>query len=181
MKRQPEISADEMEQFFKEHYALLCLVSYGILRDRDAAKDTVQDFFVSYWQKRGGISLTVSFKAYAIGAVKNLSLLSLKRAKMKKSLLQDLKVRHYEEQKALGGTWKGHKLEELLNKLPESRRSIFMSFVVHGQSYSEIAENNGISVNTVKTQMKRAYVFLRAEATDDLLCFFVFAFYTTFQ
>ena len=97
-----------------------------------------------------------------------------------KILLQDLKALNYRERKASDGILESHKLEELMSRLPEGRRSIFMSFVVNGQSYSEIAENNGISVNTVKTQMKRAYAFLRKEATEDLLYLFVLAFYTTF-
>lgn len=63
------------------------------------------------------------------------------------------------------------RLQELIDRLPESRRKIFISYVIYGQSYSEIAENNGVSVNTVKTQMKRAYRFLRSEANPDLLYF----------
>lgn len=156
----------------------MCLVAFGLVKDRDAAKDIVQDFFISYWQKRKGISHTVSFKAYAIRAVKNLGLLSLERAKKEKSLLQDINLRDSVEQKTLDEASKGKKLQRILDKLPESRRQIFMSSVVHGQSYSEIAENHGISINTVKTQMKRAYAFLRTEATEDLLYLFMIAFYT---
>jgi RNA polymerase sigma-70 factor (ECF subfamily) len=176
MKKQPEIDTLKMERLFKKHYELLCLVSYGIIKDRDAVKDIVQDFFISYCQRKESISHTVSFKVYAIRAVKNLSLLSLKKAKKEKSLLHDLNIRDSIEEKALDEANKGKKLQRLLDKLPESRRHIFMSFVVHGQSYSEIAENNGISINTVKTQMKRAYAFLRVEATKDLLYFFLFVF-----
>jgi RNA polymerase sigma-70 factor (ECF subfamily) len=161
-----ESKACEVEQLFKKHYTLLCLVSFGILKDRDAAKDVVQDFFISYWQRRGLISLTVSFKAYAIRAVKNLSLLSLERAKKEKLLFQGMNVKDYEEQKISDESYKNQRLNELLNRLPKSRKDIFISFVVYGQSYSEIAENNGILINTVKTQMKRA------EATQDLLYFF---------
>ncbi len=44
------------------------------------------------------------------------------------------------------------KLQALLGKLPKSRRQIFMSFVVYGQSSSEIAETGGILINTVKSK-----------------------------
>ncbi len=166
------MDACEMERLFKEHHVLLCLVAFGIVKDRDSAKDVVQDFFISYWQKREKVSLTVSFKAYAIRAVKNLSLLSLKRASKENRLLHNLNLPKKVEQNAMEEASKFQKLHGLLDKLPESRRQIFMSSVVHGQSYSEIAETNGISINTVKTQMKRAYAFLRSEATEDLLYFF---------
>ncbi len=170
------MDACEMERLFKEHHALLCLVAFGILKDRDAAKDVVQDFFISYWQKSEAFSHIVSFKAYAIRAVKNLSLLSLKRAKKENTLLHHLNLPDKVEPKVLEEVNKFQKLQGLLDKLPESRRQIFMSFVVHGESYSEIAESNGISINTVKTQMKRAYAFLRTESREDLLYFFVLAF-----
>ncbi|HZJ20018.1 MAG TPA: sigma factor-like helix-turn-helix DNA-binding protein [Pricia sp.] len=91
-------------------------------------------------------------------------------------MIQNLNLQDKVEQKTFGEANKDQKLQRLVDRLPESRRHIFMSFVVNGQSYSEIAENNGISINTVKTPMKRAYAFLRNEATEDLLYFFVFAF-----
>ncbi|SDM05531.1 sigma-70 family RNA polymerase sigma factor [Kriegella aquimaris] len=161
--------ADELEQLFKEHYSLLCLISFGILKDKEAAKDIVQDFFISYWQRRTTISITISFKAYAIRAVKNLSLLSLEKAKKEKSILHDLKPIVYEDPKVLGAPHSNGKVLALLNKLPESRRQIFISAILNGQSYAEIAETQGISINTVKTQMKRAYAFLRTEAAENLL------------
>ena len=46
------------------------------------------------------------------------------------------------------------KIYTLVDQLPKARREIFMSHVVEGLSYSEIAETYNISVNTVKTQMK---------------------------
>jgi RNA polymerase sigma-70 factor (ECF subfamily) len=60
-----------------------------------------------------------------------------------------------------------------VNELPESRKQIFISAIVNGRSYAEIAEMQGISINTVKTQMKRAYAYLRSEATENLLHFFL--------
>ena len=66
------------------------------------------------------------------------------------------------------------KIQALLNELPESRKQIFISAIINGQSYAEIAETKGISINTVKTQMKRAYAFLRSEATENLLNIFIY-------
>lgn len=159
---------NEMERLFKEHYALLCLVAYGILKDRDTAKDVVQDFFISYWERRKKTRITVSFKSYAIGAVKNLSLISLKKASKEKVLIQNMPIENYNEPHIDLET-NTSKIHDLLNQLPESRRKIFVSAILNGQSYSEIAETQGISINTVKTQMKRAYAFLRSEATESIL------------
>ncbi len=159
----------ETEQLFKENYVLLCLISFKIVKDRDVAKDIVQDFFVSYWKRRQEITLTVSFKSYAIRAVKNLSLLLLEKEKKEQSALQDLDTQDWTEQQSMDESGQEHKLKTLLNKIPESRRNVFISSVVQGMSYSEIAKVNNISINTVKTQIKRAYAFLRKHGNKDML------------
>lgn len=174
MKTKSTVNITEIEFLFKEHYALLCLVSFAIVKDKDAARDVVQDFFISYWQKRKAISLRISFQAYAIRAVKNLSLKAVKQA----SKVQPLDVMLYKQEADVQYSFeksnKYEKIWELLNQLPNSRKEIFISFVVHGQSYAEIAEINGISINTVKTQMKRAYAFLRSRVKEsDLICFYM--------
>jgi RNA polymerase sigma-70 factor (ECF subfamily) len=169
MPLQPKINKRELEKLFKEHYPMLCLISFGIVKDREAAKDNVQDFFISFWQRRASIYITTSFQAYAIRAVKNLSLLSLEKAKKEKNLIQELNTLDYEDPKLLEPSHTVGKIHTLLNQLPESRKQIFISAIINGQSYAEIAETKGISINTVKTQMKRAYAFLRSEATENLL------------
>lgn len=167
---------DELELLFKEHFDFLCLVSLSILRDSSISKDVVQDFFFSYWKNRKQIAINVSFKSYAIKSVKNLSIQVLRQIEKEKKALKELAPLEIENAFSTLQPNQNKKLQELLNQLPEKRKQIFISYVVNGQSYAEIAENNGISINTVKTQMKRAYHFLRSEATEDLLYFYIFLF-----
>ncbi|MGV8815561.1 MAG: RNA polymerase sigma factor [Gelidibacter sp.] len=158
-------NTSEIEQLFVEHFAFLCLVSFTIVKDKDIARDVVQDFFISYWQKRKVLSIKISFQAYAVRAVKNLSLIAVKNSYKKQSL--DVVLNYHAAEVPFDKPKKYDKLWELLNQLPHSRKEIFIAFVVHGQSYAEIAELNGISINTVKTQMKRAYAFLRSKANEN--------------
>ena len=61
-----------------------------------------------------------------------------------------------------------HRLELLqqeINNLPHACREIFLDKVLGNRSYNEIAEEKGISINTVKTQLKRAYNVLRDSAS----------------
>ncbi|MCM4165970.1 MULTISPECIES: sigma-70 family RNA polymerase sigma factor [unclassified Arenibacter] len=173
MTKNSKNSTQNMEEIFKEHFPMLCLIAFGIVKDRDAAKDIVQDFFISYWHRRSSVAITTSFKSYAIGAVKNLSLLSLEKDKKEKSLLEKLNAPTYEDPEVLEPSGPNGKIEALLGQLPESRRRIFISAIINGQSYAEIAEAQGISINTVKTQMKRAYAFLRSKASDNLIHLFI--------
>ncbi|WP_036382269.1 RNA polymerase sigma factor [Muricauda sp. MAR_2010_75] len=174
MKKVSPARKDSFDFLFKEHYELLCLVSFAILKDKDKAKDVVQDFFISYWQKHNSLSLKVSFKAYAIKAVKNLSLLAVKKEVKEKSMIKDIPIPEFEVQKLLDKEKTQKKIFEILNQLPAKRREIFISSVLEGHTYSEIAHASGISINTVKTQIKRSYAFLRSHLKEDLFTFLGF-------
>ena len=54
-------------------------------------------------------------------------------------------------------------LYSAINKIPEQRRKILELAAFESLTYKEIAEQLNISVNTVKTQMGRAYQFLKEE------------------
>ncbi|KAF2514652.1 sigma-70 family RNA polymerase sigma factor [Flavobacterium foetidum] len=158
------------EDLYKEHFVFFSLVSFNIVKDRDVAKDIVQDFFTYLWEKEEALTFTISFKAYGTKAVKNLSLQYLE--KNKTISLQTQKIVHpkSEEQTIFENSEENKKprIQTLVEKIPQARREIFISHVVEGLSYAEIAENQNISINTVKTQMKRAYASLRASQNTAL-------------
>ena len=54
-------------------------------------------------------------------------------------------------------------LYRIIQRIPEQRRKILELAVFDSLSYKEIAARLDISVNTVKTQMGRAYQFLKEE------------------
>ncbi|BDW93664.1 sigma-70 family RNA polymerase sigma factor [Allomuricauda sp. XS_ASV26] len=158
----------KVEDFFKKNYAFLCLVSFSIVKDEDVAKDIVQDFFVSFWNKKEYVAITSSMDAYAKKAVKNLSLQYILKKQRELNLLDSLKFENQPTDQVVD-IRNLNKLNDLVDQLPHKRKEIFVSAIVHGRSYSEIAEANKISVNTVKTQIKRAYAFLRTFKKEDYI------------
>ncbi len=157
----------DLEEQFKTHYSFLTLTAFYIVDNEEAAKDIVQDFFVWYCQNHSNVHLNNTFKCYATKAIKNISYIYLKKKKRYKTMLSKLELHQYEMPIPLENTsLKNKKAYDLLQKLPESRRNIFISYVVHGMSYSEIAKTYNISINTVKTQMKRSYSFFRTQIAN---------------
>ena len=47
------------EALYKEHFAFFSLVSFNIVKDKDAANDIVQDFFIYLWEKEEAPNFTV--------------------------------------------------------------------------------------------------------------------------
>jgi len=160
----------EFEKLYKDHFQFLCLVAFQITKDRTVAEDIVQDFFIYLWSKVKQTQINVSFNAYATKAVKNLSIQYIE--KNKKVVLEEagkLPLQEFDEPVVFEKNGDSNiKIRELVNQIPESRRKIFISHVVDGLSYAQIAEQYDVSINTVKTQMKRSYAFLRSIENRDL-------------
>jgi RNA polymerase sigma factor (sigma-70 family) len=57
----------------------------------------------------------------------------------------------------------------MIQSLPPDRRKIFMLHAMDKLSYAQIAEKQSISINTVKTQLKRAYNALRTKTLGLLM------------
>lgn len=104
-------------------------------------------------------------------AVKNASLKQV--LKKHKSITIDETVLFYSEsntekenEQALQ---KKIQLYKQINLLPEQCKKIFLLCVLDDFKYQEAADALGISINTVKTQMKKAYKMLRASLKS--ICF----------
>lgn len=161
------------EALYKEHFVFFSLVSFNIVKDKDVAKDIVQDFFTYLWEKEEALNVTSTFKAYGTKAIKNLSLQYLEKNKTISLQQNKITIPKSEEPIVFENTDenKKPKIQTLIEKIPQARREIFMLHVVEGLSYAEIAEDHNISINTVKTQMKRAYASLRESQNTSLLNF----------
>ncbi|MFS4454942.1 RNA polymerase sigma-70 factor [Maribacter sp. 2304DJ31-5] len=155
----------DFETLYRQHYTFLSLVAFKVLKDKSVAKDIVHDFFLSFWKKKDTIDIQTSFKAYASKAVKNMSLQYLEKLQKDVAKIEKMNPPKYENPPSLEKPTNGKesKIRELLGRLPKSRRDIFVDHIIHGLSYNEIAQTNNISINTVKTQMKRAYAFFREQ------------------
>jgi RNA polymerase sigma-70 factor (family 1) len=154
------------EEQFRIHYEFLCTAAHYIVEDEDTARDIVQDFFLYCWKKRHLIQITHDFKSYAVRAIRNASLNYLKRSG--KTSLEEI---HIIEALTIHFPLEDEEEEEQRNaalwaavaRLPEQRRKIFLLSNRDGLKYKDIATALGISINTVKTQIKLALQFLRKE------------------
>ncbi len=154
------------EEQFRQHYLLLCTVAYYIVEDNDAARDIVQDFFLYCWNKRNDISINYGFKSYAVRAVKNASLTYIQKSGKVK--LDEMKVierlsEYFPETEDDEEDLRHDALWAAVSRLPEQRRKIFLLSSQDGLRYKDIAGQLGISINTVKTQIKLALQYLRKE------------------
>lgn len=153
------------EEAFKKLFYLYSdrfyLWAYKITQNSLAAEDIVQDFFVRYWEKKETLFFQPSFAAYAYRSIYNASLNYLRdneRFVYGYDITIDMVDTDVEDEDL-------QELKRLLLKavddLPERCKEIFVMATLEKKKYAEVADLMGISVNTVKVQVSKAYRILK--------------------
>lgn len=161
------LNIDDFETLFHRNHQFLCMVAMQYVHDQFVAEDMVQDFFIDFWQRRHTIQLTTGFEAYARRAVKYKCIDFLRKNAVAEkrnsmfSILEEAQMPGEEPDQEEIKHQRYIRIIELIQKLPENRRNIFIMHAVEKLSYAEIAKKQNISINTVKTQLSRAYTTLR--------------------
>jgi RNA polymerase sigma-70 factor (ECF subfamily) len=157
------------EELFKRYYVYLCFVAEHITRSRADAEEIVSDVFVRLWNLREKSEIILSVKAYLIRAVHNASLNYIEQNAIRlkstgRLSTSDLKALAWDSDYPLGHLYE-KELQDILanciNELPEACREIFLLSRDKDMKYTEISNKLGISVNTVKSQVKIALSRLR--------------------
>lgn len=137
------------------------LVSYAwqLLGDRDAAEDAVQDVFLRVWSS-GAISM--ASYSYLRTAVRNRAIDELRRSACERSAIlradrDDLVV----APSLLPSSRLPPMLDRVLAMLPERQRTICRLLFIERIPHRAVAEQLGVSENTVKTQARRGRQRLR--------------------
>lgn len=167
-------SGDEkaFEYVFKSYYALLCTYAFDLVKDDGLAEDVVQEILIKVWENRGKIDIQTSLKAYLYRSVYNHCINLLKHLRVVKNLedrytedvLSNAEFTLLTEEYPLDDYfYEGleRDIDEAITSLPEQCRIIFQMSRFENLSYEEIARKLDISVNTVKTQIRRALEKLR--------------------
>jgi len=170
------------EELYKQYYIFLCFIAEHIVRNPSDAEEIVSDVFVKLWNIREKINITTSIKAYLVKAVLNTSINYIERSKISNKLTDSLSNSDYEllawdSDYPLGQLYEKeimNILDQGISKLPDACRQIFILSRNEDMKYSDIADKLGISVNTVKTQMKIALARLRETLKDYLMILLFF-------
>jgi RNA polymerase sigma-70 factor, ECF subfamily len=156
----------DFDALFMRHHKELIGLSYNIVRDRDAAKDIVQEVFVKLWKNKDSLEFNEKIKHYLFKATAHTSLNHL-RSQRKYYRLED-----FEQVKDLAvqsgsETVTFRELElrsrQAIDRLPPQCKAIFILSRHEGLKYQEIADTLGLSIKTVENQMGIALEKLRED------------------
>lgn len=163
------INGDEkvFKSLFDQLYVGMVQRAVYYTNDLDIAEDVVQEVFMRLWEKREELRGIQNIQGYLLFSIRNKCLNLLEHQQVidkyrQYCLLQEVREDEDEPETFI------EEVGNLLNKLPEKRRKVLEMSVLESKSYAEIASSLGISLNTVKDHVKKAYAFLREEVRKDV-------------
>lgn len=163
---------DSLRVLHDRYFIQLSVWAKKVVPDQFLAEEFVSDCFVKLWSQREHILIQKSVKGYLFFMLKNRVIDYSRKSHHSHqdlSLLPDLP-----DDEAIDDHDFYAELYGAIQKLPEQRRKILQLAAFESLTYREIAIRLNISVSTVKTQMVRAYQFLKEEL--DPKNFFLFSF-----
>ena len=168
MQRGDESAFDTL---FRAYYTPLCHYACPMTGgDMDEAEDIVQQVFVKFWEQRAALDVQWSVKAYLYKMVHNRCLNRMRDARIR----EQYKVHNAEQLERAhdpqpgAETELGERIQKALATLPTECRRVFELSRFEELKYREIADQLGISIKTVETQMGKALRLMRMELADYL-------------
>lgn len=162
-----KLDATAFRLLYKSYYKGLVCYAMQIIGTSEPAEDIVQELISTIWVKKMTFQSLSSFKVYLYNSVRNASLDYLKHKNVEGDYLQKMLDAHpsrygigEEDEEDFFSEEVYRQLLLTIDALPERCREVFLMYM-EGKKNEEIATALHISLETVKTQKKRAMSFLR--------------------
>ncbi len=155
--------SDGLKLLHDRYYFALCSFALKSFPERPIVEELVSNCFVRLWEQRKAIQIEHSVKSYLYFMVRNQLIDYIRSNKSQLLSYQSELPDNIPNEEEIAEHEFYASLYRAIAKLPEQRRRILELAAFESCSYKEIAAQLQISVNTVKTQMGRAYQSLKEE------------------
>jgi RNA polymerase sigma-70 factor (ECF subfamily) len=154
------------DQVYKLYSHKLHSFIFKILKNEAEADDIVQEVFVKIWESRNKLGDIKLFNSYIFTIAYNNSIDLIRKRINNNKYLEHLRnssiiyttptsITEIEYSEL------NNQVEKLISNLPERQKQVFLLHKQTGLSYPEIADQLGISKNTVENHMVKALKYLR--------------------
>ncbi|MCT4603371.1 MAG: RNA polymerase sigma-70 factor [Marinifilum sp.] len=152
------------QKLYDDFFPSLVAFANKYVYDDSLSEDIVQEVLITLWQNSTKINIHTSIKSYLYSAVRNSAINYLEKKtveeKRKEGYLFSGYIYNSEDKEFAFSQDVYYHLHNAIKHLPKkSREVIIMS--LNEMSLSEIQEELNVSINTVKTNKRRAYAMLR--------------------
>ena len=165
------VSHKEFKAFFETVFIPVYTLMQRYTGERELSRDFTQEAFVRVFEHWGEFETEENAKAFLYTVARRIYLDHCKHQKIEnqyQNRVNEENTEEYDFLKEVTQQEVSRILYDAVDKLPSQTRSIIL-LNLKGFNNTEVAERLGVSVNTIKSLKKSAYVTLRTLLSKDLL------------
>ena len=174
--------ASAFDEIYGEYSRKIYYFALGLLKDKELARDLVQEVFVSLWDKRSQVDLSLNFDNYIFTIAYNSIRKFFRRQSIGSKVIDHLVKNSPEIIEQVDGHIIYEELLVLANqtieKLPPRRKMVYKLNKQEGMKIKEIASKMNISTRTAENHLAEALKYLKEELSwmslPMLLFFYLF-------
>ena len=166
------------DQLFGLYNKRLYAFALSIIKNKEDARDIVQEVFLRIWRNRYALEkdssfqsllFTISYHLIVDKIRKKMSEEQFKDQLLRKAIDKGSPVEEEVEFNELNALY-----NEAIEELPSSRKQIYKLHRFEHLNYEEIAQRMNISVNTVRSQMNKALAYIRKRISTQTFAAMLF-------
>ena len=156
------------------------LFAFGLkyLKSREESEELVQSIFLKLWENHKTLEKESSFKSYLFTiAYNNICNLFRKRCYRQKFIddaIAENPLSSFDIVDSIDYRSIFEQVQNLINKLPERQKTIFMKSREEGKSSKEIAEELGLSPGTIDNYISESLKLIRSGLRNEDFAFILF-------
>ena len=158
-------SQTAFRDFYNMTYDRFFRIAYYYVKQEEWSQEIVLDVFLKLWKQRSNLLDVRNIEDYCFILVKNASLNYLekesKHTYIHPDSLPEPQEQNYSPEESLISEELFALYVKALDRLPERCREVFIRIREEKQSYAQVAEELGISMNTVDAQLQKAITRLK--------------------
>lgn len=158
-------SQTAFRDFYNMTYDRLFRIAYYYVKQEEWSQEIVLDVFLKLWKQRSNLLNVRNIEDYCFILVKNASLNYLEKESRHTFIhpdsLPEPQEQNYSPEESLISEELFALYVKALDRLPERCREVFILIREEKQSYAQVAEELGISMNTVDAQLQKAVTRLK--------------------
>ncbi len=150
---------------YEQYSNRLYRFAFGYLKSEEDTLDLVQEVFIRLWNSRKTLKDDTNLEAFLFTVARNAVISTFRKKVSEKEYLEHLRSvvikNSSDTEKQVDFTLLSEQVQQLVQKLPEQRRRIFLLSKEAGRSNKDIADELKISIKTVEDHMTKARKFLK--------------------
>ncbi len=149
------------------------LYAFGLkyLKSTEEAEELVQSVFLKLWENYKILKKELSFKSYLFTIAYNDICKLFRKRNYRQKFIDDTLYENSQFSSEIEEGIDYHsvleQVEQIVNKLPEKQKTIFLKSRKEGKSTKEIAEEVGLSPGTVDNYISESLKFIRSRLRNE--------------